>query len=231
MRASLVLLTILSLTVAGCGGTRVYRSSQSWRVSPDAPTQVSDEDIARAFEARPQMPDRIRVAYFAFDPESRERLRDTLRELPGVDDVYEIAPLLVTGERRFDTAPPAAGELDLRRLRLLAARAQCDLLVVVDNGYRVEQDVNGWIALAPLIVPMLFTPHLDTTVESYFDAYLVDVRNGYLYGHVETTEEGHSEKDTVWNDVASRIAEEHYDALLTRTREALAQLLTEGRAG
>jgi hypothetical protein len=214
----------LLLPLLGCGGTRVYRPSEAWSVAPDAPMQVSDEAIARAFDARPQLPDRVHVAYFGFDPGSTQALGDLIRELPGVASVVPLTSLLVTGQRRFEPAP-VPGRLDLRLLRLLAARAQCDVLIVVDQGYRVTQEANGWAALAPLLVPMLFTPHLDTEVESFLEAYVLDVRNGYLYGQVTSEEAARVEKETVWSDVAERLAEAQRQALLEQAREALAAVL------
>src|SRR5258706_12047149 len=91
-----------ALSLAGCGGTTFYRAGSTYRIRPDAPAQVDDEDIRHAFEAHPQLPANARIAYFTFDQSHTEELGRTLRELPGVTDVYEIAPLWVTGERRLE---------------------------------------------------------------------------------------------------------------------------------
>jgi hypothetical protein len=219
------LLAVCAVLTTGCGGTTFYRPGQAWRVRPEAPTQVNDEDIRAAFEARPQLPARSRVAYFAFDQARTEELGATLRELPGVEGVHEIAPLWVTGERRFDEASEEPQELDLRQLRLLAARAHCELLVVVDHGYRVREEVNGWFAFAPLVLPLLFTPYVDSHVDSYLDAYVIDVRNGYLYGHLASHEEDVAREQTIYSDVAARLADEQWAALLGRARRAMVQIL------
>ena len=229
--ASTLLALVFALVFAlalgsGCGSTTLYRPGQAWRIRPEAPAQVNDDDIRAAFEARPQLPARSRVAYFAFDQARTEELGATLRELPGVEGVHEIAPLWVTGERRFDEAPAEARELDLRQLRLLAARAHCDLLVVVDHGYRVREEVNGWFAFAPLILPLLFTPYVDAHVDSYLDAYVIDVRNGYLYGHLASHEEDVAREQTIYSDVAARLADEQWAALLGRARRAMALILS-----
>lgn len=231
--ASITTPTLLALFVAfstGCGGTTFYRPGQAWRVRPEAPAQVNDDDIRAAFEARPQLPARSRVAYFAFDQARTEELGATLRELPGVEGVHEIAPLWVTGERRFDEPSEEPQELDLRQLRLLAARAHCELLVVVDHGYRVREEVNGWFAFAPLILPLLFTPYVDAHVDSYLDTYVIDVRNGYLYGHLASHEEDVAAEQNIYSDVASRLADEQWAALLGRARRAMVQILA-GEAG
>lgn len=224
-----ILFASLVVIACGCASTQIYRPGRSWRVVPEAPAQVTDGDIREAFDARPQMPASPRVAYFAFDRKATDALGAMIRELPGVDGVYEIAPLFVTGQRRYEEDTTEPSELDTRRLRLAAARAQCDLLVIVDNGYRVTTEVNGWFAFAPLIVPLLFAPYIDTQVDSYVDAYVVDVRNGYLYGHLTSREEGRSTENTTWANVAEQLADEQWSVLLGRTRRALESVFEQER--
>ncbi len=231
---SAILLACLALLGGACGSTTYYRPGTTWRVSPEAPDQIDDDDIRTAFEARPQLPGRARVAYFTFDQPHTEALGAMLRELPRVDGVYEIAPLWVTGERRLEEprseqlepAPPR--ELSMRQLRLLAARAHCELLVVVDHGVRTTRSANGWTALAPLIVPLFFAPMVDAEVESTMDAYLIDVRNGYLYGHLTSREQARVGEQGLFESRERALASEQWAALMDRTRSALEHTLAEG---
>ena len=87
----------------------------------------------------------------------------TLEASPRVRGTYAIPPLMVTGERRFDQ--PTHGRIrreakppSIKKLRLLAARAKSDVLVVFDYGYRQRQVPNGWVATSVLLLPVLFVP-------------------------------------------------------------------------
>lgn len=220
-------LLLVLLSIAGCGGTTFYRPGASWRIATDH-LETTDGDIETAFEASPQMPPNPRIAYFTFDADRASDLGAMLRDLPSVSGVHEIAPLWVTGQRRYEEAPLEPRELSVRQLRLLAARAHCDVLVVVDHGHRIERAPNAWVALNVLLVPTFFTPQMDADVESYVDAYVIDTRNGYLYGHLSTSEEDHVSEMTIWSDADSAIAREHWSVLLGRTREALLRILADG---
>ena len=82
----------------GCG-SGTYQPSRSANFQIDREAEIDDEDIRKAFDARPQMPSSsIRLSYYTFDPEIADDLDKTLSTIPGVSSVYRIPPLLVTGE-------------------------------------------------------------------------------------------------------------------------------------
>jgi hypothetical protein len=217
---------LLSL-LAACGQT-LYQPGRAVRLDPS--DQVSDDEIRAAFGARPQLSGPMRVAYFAFDDKHSADLDRTLRGLPGVEATYRIPELLVLGKRRFDEqqAPADAQPLSLRQLRLQAARARCQLLVVVDYGYRIDRSVNGWVVLNALVLPSLFVPFLDSEVESYMDSYVIDVKNGYLYGQLNTREEGEKKRLTVWSDADEEMVEAQWWQLLTATNDTLKKVIADG---
>lgn len=198
----------LSMLV-GCGGA-VYRPSEHAKFEIDATREVTDEDVEKAFEARPQLPESFKVAYYSFDTERTEDIEKMLTGVAGVVSVYRIPPLMTSGKRRNHRAnrwaPPE--EVSVKKLRLLAARARADVLVVVDAGYE-QGEVNGLVALNALVVPIFFTPWLDRTAESYLEAYVIDTRNGYLYGHVVTEEEGGDAFSTIYAD-PDEVVEAHW---------------------
>jgi hypothetical protein len=208
---------------AGCG-TTVYQPSRAVRFDPA--TQITDDDIRVAFGARPQLERPARMAYFAFDDERADELERALAAVPGVERLYRIPPLLATGKRRFDAGHRGESEpLSVRHLRLHAARAGCDLLVVVDYGYRIERSPNALAALNVLVLPALFAPFVDAEVDSYMDVYLIDVRNGYLYGQIGSEETGRSRRMTIWSRSDRRRVEAQWTSLLSATRDTLAGLL------
>lgn len=209
--------------IAACGHS-LYQPGRGVRFDPA--DQVSDDEIRAAFEARPQLSGPMRVAYFAFDDRHAADLERALAALPRVERVYRIPELLVLGKRRFEEAAPRDPEpLSIRQLRLHAARAGCQLLVVIDYGYRVDRSVNGWVVLNALVLPTLFVPFLDSEVESYLDAYVIDVRNGYLYGELNAREEGEEERHTVWSDADEELVSAHWSALLVATYDTLKRIV------
>jgi hypothetical protein len=145
-----------------------------------------------------------------------------------VVSTYRIPKLLVTGQRRFQE--PLWGqptpEVSVKKLRLLAARAHTDILVVFDHGWR-GGGVNGWVALNILLVPALFTPWLSNETESYAQAFVLDVRNGYLYGEPSAETKGGKGAVTVWGDKVDDVAQEQWPRLLDAVKVQLAATVRE----
>ncbi len=220
------------LTIAvGCGGGS-YQPSRTASFQMDAETEIDDDDIRKAFEARPQMPaSDIRLSYYTFDPEIAGDLDTTLAGTAGVSSVYRIPPLLVTGQRRnqnsYGYGPPQ--EVSIKKLRLLAARAKTDVLVIVDHGYRNDA-INPLVAFNMLIVPMLFVPFLNSVVKGYVETFVVDVRNGYLYGHLVQEDERGNAYTTIYGKKAEDYAAEQWKDLRGRFGKDLGKLIDEERA-
>ncbi len=218
----------LAVALASCGGTLYSAGARAHFDPGSAGRQVTEEDIRQAFDARPQMPDRVRVAFYTFDATGADAIAAALRSLPRVDGTYAIPSLLVTGRRRFDderTWEPTH-ELGLHQLRLLAARAHCDVLVAFDHGWRAERTVNAWATFNVLLVPALFTPYIDMRVQSYLDAYVIDVRNGYLYRQTTSSSTERRQNLTAWASPEGAIAESQWTALLEQTRDSLAAAIS-----
>jgi hypothetical protein len=229
------LVASLALPLAGCG-VASYQPARSAGFELDASREINDEDVQKAFAAKPQMVSPMRVAFYSFDVGKSDEIEATLRGVPGVEDVYRIPPLMVTGQGRYDgrgthgARPPQ--ELSLKKLRLIAARAHADVVVIFDYGNQVESSPNGWVALTPLLLPVFFVPFLDKKVESYLDTYIVDTRNGYLYAHLtadETTQEGAT---TIYHSTDPTIRAQ-WEKVLAATRqkvEAVARTATPAPA-
>jgi hypothetical protein len=222
----------LGLLLSGCG-TSVYQPSRVAGFEANPAVEIDDEDIGKAFAAKPQLPDKPNVAYYVFDNEYAEGVDKMLGGVHDVGSKYRIPPLLVSGERRFgESSPYYAREsqaVSIKQLRLLAARAHADVLVIIDYGYKVEHEPNGLAALGVAIVPLLFVPYMDMTVESYVDSYVIDTRNGYLYGHLETHEEASDDFHTIYSSADKDMIDAQFALLVERTGKLLSGLLAEER--
>jgi hypothetical protein len=232
---------------AGCGG-QMYRPKPVMDLDPLQ--EIDDEDIRKAFEAKPQMPDNVTVAYYTAGTHDERsfgqqvsgepgkagsnndsRLETMLWRLPGVDGIYRIPAIAVSGERRYEPGNPYAGTppLSVKKLRLLAARAHADVLVIFDHG-RNEGGINGLFGLSALIIPIFFVPMIDSRVESYVSAYVIDVRNGYLYGQVDVDELVGDEFATIYDTESSEEALAQWERLLERLGGDLSKLFEAERA-
>ncbi|MEQ9320421.1 MAG: hypothetical protein RIF41_14745 [Polyangiaceae bacterium] len=229
LRLTLFLFFTLS-TLTGCG-MAVYQPARDAGFELDPAYEINDEDVLKAFSARPQLPDEIHVSYFSFDPK-RTDMTATIEASPRVRGSYAIPSLMVTGERRFDqparhrygqeAKPPS-----IKKLRLLAARAKSDVLVVFDYGYRQRQVPNGWVATSVLLLPVLFVPMFDYEVESYLDAYVIDVKNGYLYAHISSSLEDEADTELIYSGAGDELTEEQWARLEGATRDKIARLFAD----
>lgn len=217
---------------AGCGGGS-YQPSRSTNFQIDAEAEIDDDDIRKAFEARPQMPSSsLRLSYYTFDPDIAGDLDKTLTTMPGVSSVYRIPPLLVTGQRRLQETNGYYGQnadVSVKKLRLLAARAKTDVLVIVDHGYR-NTGINPLVSFSMMLVPLLFLPFLDTNIKGYVETFVVDVRNGYLYGHLVQEDERGEHYTTIYGKKVEEYAVEQWQELRSRFGKDLAALLETERS-
>jgi len=216
----------------GTGCAANYQPARSTNFQIDAEAEIDDDAIRKAFEARPQMPAaEIRLSYYTFDPQIAADLDKTLSTMPGTSSVYRIPPLLVTGQRRYQENYGYYGqsnEVSVKKLRLLAARAKTDVLVIVDHGYR-NDGINPLVSFTTLILPIFFVPFLNTVVKGYVETFVVDVRNGYLYGHLVQEDERGAEYSTIYGKKSDAYAAEQWKDLRTRFGKDLAALLEKER--
>lgn len=202
----------------------MYQASAGTHLDVDgAGREIDDTDVLKAFEATPQIREQTRVAFFTYDDTRAADVSKALGSVPNVASVYQIPTLLVTGKRRYQESGPPQ-DLSIKKLRLLAARAHADVLVVFDDGYR-GGGANGWAALNILLVPALFTPWLSNETESYAQAHLIDVRNGYVYGEVTSEAKGGKGAVTIYATPVKEIADQQWPSVLEGVKGKLAERL------
>lgn len=193
---------------------------------PPAAPVGADGAVGAALDARPATPLPARLAVFAADAELSQRVAEGLDGLQGVAETWAVPGYLVDGRSRwapYPTYPPRPlGEIDLERVREVAAMARSDLLLVVDRGSRETARPNAWLVLAPLV---LFTPFLQVDDTSYLDASLVDVRTGYLYGTVQADRTDRRGPVTLYGLYRASVFERQLGSLIEQCRDQLADLL------
>ena len=209
----------------GCGAT-VYSPGGHVGFEIEPNFEIDEAAIAQAFAAQPQMRTQNRVAFYSFDATRLPEMK-----LPGVGEVYPLPALLVEGRRTLEERRHyysyRSKPFSIKKLRLLAARAKADLLIIIDNQHRVLSEPNGWMASCFLIIPIFFAPFIDAEIESRLEAYILDVRNGYLYAHVMVDEEEQQEWLTLWSLNFDETLKKQWSLLKKQLTEQLTKLLKE----
>jgi hypothetical protein len=216
------------LFVAASCSTAVYQPARSRGFALDAATDVDDASIARALAGEPgpppAWPTSFGLAFYAFDQRRGDALRPRLAALPGVTRIRQLPLSLREGARGLRSRDYAgvADPVSVRRMRLLAAREGCQVLVIADYGSRYSGDANSWVISAPLLLPVLFAPMIDVTAESYLDVYAIDVQSGRLLAEIRK-DAIDTRQDTALEDNASTLLAAQWTRLLAQVSAELPQ--------
>lgn len=230
MKATLPSALLLLATLAfgtGCGAS-AYSATGGSHFELDHGKEVDDEDILKAFQAAPQLGESSRVAFYTFDDKKAADVEHMLDAVPHVKSTYHIPALLVSGTRRYQE-PRASGEISVKKLRLLAARAHADVLVIVDYGYK-GGGANGLAAFNFLLLTTLFVPFLDNRTESYAQAWVLDVRNGYFYGDASADAKSGSAFVNIYADGPDALFASDWPKLLSTIQTKLTARLAPSKA-
>jgi len=177
------------LFLAGCFNIRYTESPE--RPATLAPAEL-EKDIRAYFKMKPELVTPARVAVVESGTDEFRRL--VAAPAPSGPGQVASDPLLEGGTVAL--AMPFTGSSLLSHAqsevgaRMVAARAQADVLLVVDYAYRdgVENSILRVFDLT--IVGMGLIPSQRVHTEVLARAVLVDVRNGLIYGIAEVRLEG-----------------------------------------
>jgi hypothetical protein len=150
-----------------------------------------------------------------------------LRGVPQIVSLYRIPTYVATGQRRFESV--RAQPVGIDRLRLAAARARAQVVLVLDYGYQSAYRANGLAFLGVALVPLFFVPLQDVEAESYLDAYVVDTRNGYFYGQLSAARRQSDRFHTLYSNGAERLVELQRSDMLAQIGKDLGALFSEQR--
>jgi hypothetical protein len=215
------------LVGAGCSAA-VYQPARSQGFALDAATDVDDASIARALAGEqgppPTWPTSFGLAFYAFDQQRSDALRPRLAALPGVNKIRQLPFSLREGANGLRSRDYAgvADPVSVRRMRLLAAREDCQVLVVADYGSRYSRVTNNWVISSLLLVPVLFAPMIDVSAESYLDVYAIDVQSGRLLAEIRK-DAIDIRQETALADSSSSLLEAQWKRLLSQVIAELPQ--------
>jgi hypothetical protein len=179
------------LFLIDCSTRNLSYSPTSTYVENDE-RNITDEDIRKAFDAQPQLKIPVKIAWYNLG-------NDTLLQKLFIIDKnitlnYEIPKTLVEGfsqnsnyNRSYYYNKPI--NINIKSLRLLSARAKCDILILVSSKFEEKQEPNYLYTSIILLFPPLFLPVFDVTYDYEAELFIFDVRNGYLYKHLKSKPE------------------------------------------
>lgn len=176
---------VVTVLLSGCG-VQVFRPRVV--VDPNDAREITDQDIQKAFGARPQLRLPAALALYEMGPKDKALPRH-MKKLRGVRSVYEVPALLVEGPRPDSSDERSVAHqgrrvvVSLKKLRLLSARARSDVLVLSSTTVVRSAQPNWLLCFTPLLITSLVLPmnHVQVTVQR--EVLVLDIRNGYLYEH------------------------------------------------
>lgn len=176
---------IVTSMLSGCGA-QVFRPQVV--VDPNDAREITDQDIQKAFKARPQLRLPAALALYEMGPPDKALPRQ-MKQLRGVRTVYEVPAILVEGprpdssHRRSMASHGRRVVVSLKKLRLLSARARSDVLILSSTTVVQRAQPNWLLCFSPLLITSLVLPMNHVHVTMLREVLVLDVRNGYLYEH------------------------------------------------
>jgi len=189
-----------------CGTSRSY--SPSGTIDSNDDRVISDEEIRNAYEARPQIRKPSRIAWYNLGVD--ELTEEILFLDENIILNYKIPKNIIEGfstRSRRSYYSDEIKPINLQSLRLFAARAKCDILIITTSDFEDIRKPNLFSAFNILIVPVFILPYLDAKYHYTAELMIFDVRNGYLYKEASyNSDTVIFEYNTIWN-VDSKVDE------------------------
>lgn len=161
----------------------------------DQPGEViTADDIKAAFAARPQLKKPFRLAIYFDNPGARwsehermglQRAGDRLQELKVISDYLLLTDLLVDGNAPLNHTNGQAGRQRFAQIRLAAAKANADAVLVVRKAADVDRYSNPFSLLYLTVIGFYVAPGSNADALVMVEGALVDVRNGVVYASAQ----------------------------------------------
>lgn len=201
-------------------------------VKPDSSFQITDDEIRKAFEKKPQLMKPLNVAIY-FASYDKNSYADSLKRIPDLKNVFVIPPGLVEGDQYYKRRqygwysyynPPR--NTNIKQLRLYAAEGKADLLIFCGITHFYKERPNFLAYSYALLLTAFFIPGMNAELTTEVDLFFVDVRNGLLYATYHDEISHKNNYVTVfYQGKIDKIKEQHVSSLLPgmikTTREIL----------
>lgn len=221
-RITITITILISLFFFSCASAPVSYSPTSTYSENDT-RDVTEDDILKAFRAEPQLMLPAKIAWYNMGSDTY--IEDYLyMDHENITHNYAIPKSLVEGfsssRNRYYREPV---KIKLKSMRLLAAQAKCDILVLVASKFEEQRSANWTAAFNVLILPAFFTPATDVTYVHEVEVFVFDVRNGYMYKHLNVpyTEEKKFLHFSQLEEITLRVQKELQDKSAAFIREEL----------
>ncbi len=182
-------MTILSVAflLSACSSKGFNKEVLRQELQSGETRQVTDEEIKKVFDLKPQLPKPFKVGVYFVD--NNHRNWDLRWNSEDKQTIMELeAELVKTGEvsKMFLINESVVNGKDLKSIRLAAAHHGADALLMISSTSAAEQYGNMASLSYILLLPAFFVPGTVTDALFITRAALWDVRNEYLYMAVES---------------------------------------------
>lgn len=174
-------LLLAGMGLAGCAGLeKEFALKEGGGIAALLAEPVSEEDVARALERRPEAAFPCRVAVYEIVHREEGSPPESNRYL------YPLVERLSSDSRRFRsvaivTELVLSGRPELLRLRHAASQVQAETLLVLEFDVAAHSRASP-LVLFNLILVGLFLPAETVEVEVRVQGHLVDTATGYVHG-------------------------------------------------
>ena len=216
---SLSLVLLLAL-VSACSSKGFNKEALRQELKAGESRQISDEEIKKVFDLKPQLPKPFKIGVYFMD--NKLRNWDLRWNSEDKDFILKLEPeLQKSGEvsKMFIINESLVQGHDLKSLRLAAAHHGADALLVISATHETERSLNAWGTTYALILPMFFVQGTVTDALYITRAALWDVRNEYLYMAVEA--------ESFKRKTSSMLNENQDNLLLRAKKESMTDLKKE----
>ena len=216
----LTIILLVSIILSACSSKGFNKEAMRQDLQVGETRQVTDEEIKKVFELKPQLPKPFKVGVYFVDNNHQNwdlrwnsedkqmimQLEEELKKSGEVSKMFLINESVVNGK-------------DLEAIRLAAAHHGADALLMISSSSATEQYQNMAGLSYILILPALFVPGTITDALFITRAALWDVRNEYLYMAVES--------ESFKRKKAPPISSNQHDELKKAKRDSMSGLRAE----
>jgi hypothetical protein len=206
-RRTLAVLTLLTVTALGLGcattgwqpsfeqssykliiASETHQAAQSGPAGSQLSESAVQEEVDRLLGLKPKTPVPARVLLYQVPSTGRSNVASPLKvlELREATGQQMRKALQATGVfLSVDFLPeillPSGAPADLKTVRIAAARAQADAILVYSTEAGYERKPNDWALLYATLIGAFIAPGTDQTSMAVSKAVLLDVPTGYIY--------------------------------------------------